>query len=62
MKDIEKQWKESKDKVYYAYYTTLEYHEEIELEQQELNEENQMLKLSVAEKETELLQSQDALL
>lgn len=43
-------------------HTTLEYHEEIELEQQELNEENQMLKLSVAEKETELLQSQDALL
>ena len=46
----------------YAYYASLEYHEEIELEQQELHEENQMLKLSVAEKETELLQSQDALL
>ena len=46
----------------YTYYATLEYHEEIELEQQELNEENQMLKLSVAEKETELLQSQDTLL
>ena len=41
---------------------SIEYHGDIELEQQELYDENQMLKLSVAEKETELLQSQDALL
>ncbi|XP_019857859.1 PREDICTED: uncharacterized protein LOC109586130 [Amphimedon queenslandica] len=49
LREIETQWKEK-------------YREDIELEQQELYDENQMLKLSVAEKETELLQSQDALL
>ncbi|XP_019862302.1 PREDICTED: uncharacterized protein LOC109590898, partial [Amphimedon queenslandica] len=49
LREIETQWKEK-------------YRGDIELEQQELYDENQMLKLSVAEKETELLQSQDALL
>uniref|UniRef100_A0A1X7V2V9 Uncharacterized protein n=1 Tax=Amphimedon queenslandica TaxID=400682 RepID=A0A1X7V2V9_AMPQE len=49
LREIETQWKEK-------------YCGDIELEQQELYDENQMLKLSVAEKETELLQSQDSLL